>query len=152
MIERLQELRVVPVVTLPDVESAVPLARALTAGGLPVAEITFRSEAAAAGIEAIRNAAPEVLVGAGTVLDVETVDRAVAAGAQFIVSPGLNEAVVGRARQLGVPIIPGAVTPTEVERAPMEIAPQEVPPAAMVGRGAEPPRRGWWSRFVRKDD
>ncbi|HEX6026228.1 MAG TPA: bifunctional 4-hydroxy-2-oxoglutarate aldolase/2-dehydro-3-deoxy-phosphogluconate aldolase [Solirubrobacter sp.] len=117
MIERLQELRVVPVVTLPDVESAVPLARALTAGGLPVAEITFRSEAAAAGIEAIRNAAPEVLVGAGTVLDVETVDRAVAAGAQFIVSPGLNEAVVGRARQLGVPIIPGAVTPTEVERA-----------------------------------
>ena len=116
LLERLAALRVVPVVTLPDAAAAEPLARALVAGGLPVAEITFRSDAAAAGIAAIRSAFPEVLVGAGTVLDVETVDRAIAAGAHFVVAPGSSPAVIDRCREAGVPVVPGAVTPTEIEQ------------------------------------
>lgn len=111
----LRARRVVPVVTIPSAAEAPDLGRALVAGGLPLAEITFRTDAAVDAITALREACPEVLVGAGTVLDVETVDRAVAAGAVFIVAPGFNPAVVDHCLARGIPVIPGACTPTEIE-------------------------------------
>jgi 2-dehydro-3-deoxyphosphogluconate aldolase/(4S)-4-hydroxy-2-oxoglutarate aldolase len=114
---RLAEIRVVPVVTIDDAADAAGLAGALAAGGLPIAEITFRTDAAAAAIAAIRAARPDVLVGAGTVLDAATVDRALDAGAEFIVAPGLNPAVVNRALKRGVAVVPGVVTPSEIEAA-----------------------------------
>lgn len=114
---RLTGTRVVPVVTIDSADDAVGLGDALAAGGLPLAEITFRTDAAAAAIEALRAARPDVLVGAGTVLDAATVDRAVTAGAEFIVAPGFNPSVVDRCRELGVAVVPGVVTPTEIEAA-----------------------------------
>ena len=114
---RLRAWGVVPVVTIDDAAHAVPLATALAEGGLPVIEVTFRTPAAADAIAAIRAALPDVLVGAGTVLDAATVDRALLAGASFVVAPGLNPSVVERTTLHGVPMIPGAVTPTEIERA-----------------------------------
>jgi 2-dehydro-3-deoxyphosphogluconate aldolase/(4S)-4-hydroxy-2-oxoglutarate aldolase len=114
---RLGAWGVVPVVSIEDAADAVPLATALAEGGLPLIEVTFRTAAAADAITAIREALPDVLVGAGTVLDAETVDRALRAGAAFIVAPGLNPSVVERTTLRGVPMIPGAVTPTEIERA-----------------------------------
>lgn len=115
--ERLDELRVVPVVTIDDARDAAGLGGALAAGGLPLAEITFRTDAAAESISAIRKSHPDVLVGAGTVLDPDTVDVALAAGAGFIVAPGFNAAVVDRCIERGVAVIPGVVTPTEIEAA-----------------------------------
>jgi 2-dehydro-3-deoxyphosphogluconate aldolase/(4S)-4-hydroxy-2-oxoglutarate aldolase len=112
---RLAELRVVPIVSIDDAEDAVGLADALAEGGLPIVEITFRTDAAADAIARIKTACPGVLVGAGTVLDVATVDRAVEAGAEFIVAPGFSPAVVARAAERGVAMLPGAVTPTEIE-------------------------------------
>jgi 2-dehydro-3-deoxyphosphogluconate aldolase/(4S)-4-hydroxy-2-oxoglutarate aldolase len=114
---RLGAWGVVPVVAIDDAASAVPLATALAEGGLPVIEVTFRTPAAADAIAAIRAALPDVLVGAGTVLDAATVDRALEAGAAFVVAPGLNPSVVERTTLHGVPMIPGGVTPTEIERA-----------------------------------
>ena len=114
---RLRELGVIPVVELPRVEHAVPLAEALLAGGLTCIEITLRTPAAQAGLEAIREAYPEILLGAGTVLDEEQLSAAVAAGADFVVSPGTNETVVEACLATGTPIIPGACTPSEIERA-----------------------------------
>ncbi|HEY5628849.1 MAG TPA: bifunctional 4-hydroxy-2-oxoglutarate aldolase/2-dehydro-3-deoxy-phosphogluconate aldolase [Candidatus Limnocylindrales bacterium] len=114
---RLAELRVVPVVSIDDAADAVGLADALAAAGLPMLEITFRTEAAADAIAAIRAARPDVLVGAGTVLDAATVDRAMAAGAAFLVAPGFSPAVVARAAEHGVAMLPGALTPTEIEMA-----------------------------------
>ena len=114
---RLAELRVVPVVTIDDAADAAGLAGALADGGLPIAEITFRTDAAAEAIAAIRAARPDVLVGAGTVLDAATVDRAMAAGAHFIVAPGHNPAVVAYALSRGVSVVPGVVTPSEIEAA-----------------------------------
>jgi 2-dehydro-3-deoxyphosphogluconate aldolase/(4S)-4-hydroxy-2-oxoglutarate aldolase len=108
--------RVIPVVVLDDPARASLLADSLVAGGLPVAEVTFRTAAAeeAIGLLAARG---DVLVGAGTVLTVEQVDRAVAAGAAFVVSPGLSRSVVERCHELGVPAVPGAVTASEVQAA-----------------------------------
>ena len=105
--------RIIPVVVLEKVEAALPLARALVAGGLPVAEVTFRSDVA---VDAIRLIASEteVLVGAGTVVRPDQVDAAVDAGAGFVVTPGFSESVVGRCTELGVPVIPGVATATEV--------------------------------------
>jgi 2-dehydro-3-deoxyphosphogluconate aldolase/(4S)-4-hydroxy-2-oxoglutarate aldolase len=114
---RLAEGRVIPVVTIDDAADAAGLAAALMAGGLPVAEITFRTDAAAEAIAAIRAAQPGMLVGAGTVLDVATGERALAAGAEFIVAPGFNPAVVAHCLELGVAVIPGVATPTEIEAA-----------------------------------
>ncbi|MEO8625601.1 MAG: bifunctional 4-hydroxy-2-oxoglutarate aldolase/2-dehydro-3-deoxy-phosphogluconate aldolase [Candidatus Limnocylindrales bacterium] len=114
---RLAELRIVPVVTIDDAGDAPGLADALAAGGLPIAEITFRTDAAAAAIAAIRAARPEILVGAGTVLDRETVDRALDAGAQFIVAPGFNPVMVTHAIVRDVAVVPGVVTPSEIEAA-----------------------------------
>ena len=114
---RLGELRVVPVVSIDDAADAVGLADALAAGGLPMIEVTFRTDAASDAIAAIRTARPDVLVGAGTVLDPATVDRAIAAGAAFLVAPGFSPAVVAKAADHGVAMLPGAVTPTEIEMA-----------------------------------
>lgn len=108
--------RLVPVVVLDSARSADDLAAALVAGGLPVAEVTFRTAAAEATIEAMA-ARGDVVVGAGTVLTVEQVDRAVAAGASFVVSPGLSRPVVERCLECGVLALPGAVTATEVQAA-----------------------------------
>lgn len=108
--------RVVPVVVLDDAAHAAPLAAALVAGGLPVAEVTFRTAAAADAISVMADRG-DVLVGAGTVLTPEQVDRAVAAGARYVVSPGLSRAVVGRCQEHGILALPGAVTATEVQAA-----------------------------------
>ena len=113
----LYEYGLIPVIKISDVETAVPLAKALCAGGLPAAEITFRTACAAEAIAAITKELPNMLVGAGTVLTPEQADRAVAAGAKFIVSPGLNPAVVKHCQSIGVPILPGCATPSEIEQA-----------------------------------
>jgi len=117
ILEELGKIGIVPVVKIDDVEKAVPLVKALAAGGIPCAEITFRT---AQGEEAIRRAAkeaPEVLVGAGTVLTTDQVDRAIGAGAKFIVSPGLNPKVVSYCLKKGIPVTPGCANPSDVEQA-----------------------------------
>lgn len=112
----LSSARLVPVVVLDDAADANALAGALVSGGLPVAEVTFRTAAAADSIRAM-SARGDILVGAGTVLTVAQVDQAVAAGASFVVSPGLSRAVVERCQDKGVLALPGAVTATEVQAA-----------------------------------
>ncbi|OIQ84543.1 putative KHG/KDPG aldolase [mine drainage metagenome] len=112
----LSAARLVPVVVLDDAARADVLAGALVAGGLPVAEVTFRTAAAPEAIRVMADRG-DVLVGAGTVLTVAQVDQAVAAGARFVVSPGLSRAVVERCQELGVVVLPGAVTATEVQAA-----------------------------------
>jgi|SRR4051794_16378863 2-dehydro-3-deoxyphosphogluconate aldolase/(4S)-4-hydroxy-2-oxoglutarate aldolase len=104
---------IVPVVVLEELDTAVPVAAALAEGGLPVAEVTFRTAVAADAIARIA-AATDVLVGAGTVVRPEQVDEAVAAGARFIVTPGLSARVIERCRELDVLVIPGVATATEV--------------------------------------
>lgn len=108
--------RILPVVVLDDARDAAPLAAALVAGGLHSAEVTFRTGAAADAIRAMSEH-PELLVGAGTVLTPAQVDRAVEAGARFVVSPGFGPAVVRHCQQLGVPVFPGAATATEIQMA-----------------------------------
>ncbi|NLM57485.1 MAG: bifunctional 4-hydroxy-2-oxoglutarate aldolase/2-dehydro-3-deoxy-phosphogluconate aldolase [Clostridiales bacterium] len=115
--EKLSELRILPVIKISDERDALPLAEALIRGGLPAAEITFRTDCAANAIAAIKNAFPDMLLGAGTVLSEETATLAKNVGATFIVSPGLNANVVRHCQKIGVPIIPGCVTPTEIETA-----------------------------------
>jgi len=106
--------RVVPVVVVDGPDDGVAVTRALVAGGLPVAEITFRTAGARDAVAAVADQLPDVLVGAGTVVNVRQVDDAVAAGARFLVSPGLSRTVVERAHEHGVPIVPGVATPTEI--------------------------------------
>lgn len=121
LLGRLRAHRLVPVVTIDDLADAVPLAKALVAGGLPVAEVTFRTSIAADAIRAIADTGltetAGLLLGAGTVLTPDQVDAAVAAGAGFVISPGLDRSVVERCREHGVPVLPGMVTPTEVQAA-----------------------------------
>ncbi|MET9859954.1 bifunctional 4-hydroxy-2-oxoglutarate aldolase/2-dehydro-3-deoxy-phosphogluconate aldolase [Streptomyces smyrnaeus] len=105
---------VIPVVVLEDAADAVPLARALVAGGLPAIEVTLRTEAAPEAIRAIADAVPEAVVGAGTVLDPESVRTAVAAGARFLVSPGWTDTLLEAMRASGVPFLPGVSTTSEV--------------------------------------
>jgi 2-dehydro-3-deoxyphosphogluconate aldolase/(4S)-4-hydroxy-2-oxoglutarate aldolase len=112
----LRAARLVPVVVLDDAKDAGPLAGALVAGGLPVAEITFRTAAAQDSIRAMADRG-DILLGAGTVLTPEQVDQAVAAGASYVVSPGLSRAVVERCQEHGVLALPGAVTATEIQAA-----------------------------------
>ncbi len=116
VLEQLAAGRLVPVVVLDDAADAGPLAGALVAGGLPVAEVTFRTAAAADSIRAMADRG-DILVGAGTVLTPAQVDQAVAAGARYIVSPGTSRAVVERAQEHGVPVLPGAISATEVQAA-----------------------------------
>ena len=117
MIEEFQKLGVVPVVVLEDEKDALPLAEALVKGGLPCAEVTFRTEAAAESICLMSEKYPEMLVGAGTVLTTEQVDLAVEAGARFIVSPGFDPEIVDYCLEKNIPVFPGCVTPSEVAQA-----------------------------------
>lgn len=117
MTKTFRSLRIVPVIVIRDAESAVPLAGALIRGGLPCAEITFRTPAAREALLRIAGEHPEMLVGAGTVLTPEQVRSAKDAGARFVVSPGFNPRVVDACRDEGLPVFPGVATPTEVEAA-----------------------------------
>jgi len=117
MLLKIQKMGIVPVVKLDNAEDALPLAKALYDGGLPCAEITFRTAAAEEAIRIMRNAYPDMLIGAGTVLTCEQVDKAVNAGATFIVSPGLNPKVVKYCVDKNIPIVPGCSSPTDIEAA-----------------------------------
>ncbi|MDF2843947.1 MAG: 2-dehydro-3-deoxyphosphogluconate aldolase/4-hydroxy-2-oxoglutarate aldolase [Herbinix sp.] len=117
ILETISKLGLVPVIALDKVEDAAPLAKALCDGGLPCAEITFRTEAAEESIRSITKLYPDMLVGAGTVLTIEQVDRAIAAGAKFIVSPGLNPKVVKYCVDNGITIVPGCTNPSDIEQA-----------------------------------
>lgn len=117
ILEKIKEIGIVPVVALDDESDALPLARALSEGGLPCAEITFRTAAAEEAIRRISEECPEMLVGAGTVLTTEQADRAMAAGARFLVSPGFNPRVVRHCVEKGYLFTPGCSTPSDVEQA-----------------------------------
>lgn len=117
ILDQIASFRIIPVVAIDKVEHAVPLAHALLEGGLPCAEITFRTEAAEASIKAIAGKVGDFALGAGTVLSVEHAKRAIGAGASFIVAPGLNPKVVAYCMQEEVPVFPGVMTPTEIEQA-----------------------------------
>ena len=115
--DRLHQLRLLPVIALNRAEQAEPLGQTLLAAGLPAAEITFRTPVAAEAIRRLRAAFPELLIAAGTILTPAQVDTALAAGADFIVSPGLNPTTVRYCQQQGIPIIPGINNPSQVEQA-----------------------------------
>lgn len=117
MLKTLQKIGIIPVVVLDDAKDAKALAGALVRGGLPCAEVTFRTAAAEEAIKIMVEAYPDMIVGAGTVLTTEQVDRAVKAGAKFIVSPGLNPKVVQYCIDKGIPVTPGTQTPSEMEQA-----------------------------------
>jgi len=117
VLKQIQEIGIVPVVVLDDVNDAEPLGKALCEGGLPCAEVTFRTEAAEECIRIMSEKFPDMLVGAGTVLTTEQVDRAVDAGAKFIVSPGLNPRIVKYCVEKGVPITPGCANASDIEQA-----------------------------------
>lgn len=115
--EQFYEYGVVPVVVLEEEKDALPLAKALVEGGLPCAEVTFRTEAAEESIRLMSEKYPEMLVGAGTVLTTKQVDRAAAAGAKFIVSPGFDPEIVDYCLEKKIPVFPGCITPSEVAQA-----------------------------------
>ena len=115
--EKISTLGVVPVVVLEEAKDAAPLAKALVEGGLPCAEVTFRTDAAEESIKIMTSEYPDMFVGAGTVLTIEQVDRAVAAGAKFIVSPGFDPEIVDYCLSKEIPIFPGCITPSEVAQA-----------------------------------
>lgn len=117
MTEQIKEFGVIPVVVLNDAADAKPLADALVKGGLPCAEVTFRTKAAEESIRIMARAYPDMLIGAGTVLTTEQADRAVAAGAKFIVSPGFDPEIVDYCIEKEIPIFPGCITPSEVAQA-----------------------------------
>ncbi len=117
VLEQFQKIGIIPVVVLDDPKDAEPLGRALMEGGLPCAEVTFRTAAAEESIRIMAEKFPDMLVGAGTVLTTEQVDRAVAAGAKFIVSPGINPKVVEYCVKKNIPITPGTCNPSNVETA-----------------------------------
>ena len=137
LFRRMSQLRIIPVVSVREEAQAVPMARALAEGGLPAAEITFRTAAAEGAISAIAREAPEVLLLAGTVLDVPTASRAVEAGAAGIVSPGTNPEVVAWCLKRGIPVLPGCATPTEAEAClRMGLSAVKLFPAEAVGGAA----------------
>ena len=117
IVEILGRAGIVPVIVIEKEEQAVPLARALVKGGLPVLEVTFRTKAAPAAIAAIRREVPEAIVGAGTVLTVEMLRAAKAAGAAFCVAPGFDPSVVKAAKDEGMPFCPGIATVSELSQA-----------------------------------
>ena len=117
VLEQFKKIGIIPVVVLDDAKDAEPLGRALMEGGLPCAEITFRTAAAEESIRIMSQKFPDMLVGAGTVLTTEQVDRAVAAGAKFIVSPGINPKVVDYCVKKNILITPGTCNPSNVETA-----------------------------------
>ncbi|EGQ8120033.1 bifunctional 4-hydroxy-2-oxoglutarate aldolase/2-dehydro-3-deoxy-phosphogluconate aldolase [Vibrio cholerae] len=115
--KQLSAMKVVPVIAIKHSEDAVQLAKTLVENGLPCAEVTFRTEAAAEAIRLMRQAYPEMLIGAGTVLRTDQVDAAIEAGVDFIVSPGFNPTIVKYCQQRGVTIVPGVNNPSLVEQA-----------------------------------
>ena len=117
ILARLRAARIVPVIVIDDAADATPLAAALVTGGLPLAEVTFRTAAAGEALRRIAGENPELLAGAGTVLTPQQAREARDAGAQFIVSPGFGPAVVDYCLEHGIPVFPGVCTPTEVEMA-----------------------------------
>ena len=117
MMLQLKKIGIVPVVVLNDVKDALPLAERLMKGGLPCAEVTFRTAAAEESIRQMAKAYPEMIIGAGTVLTTEQADRAIDAGAKFLVSPGFNPKVTEYVLKKGMPMTPGVCTPTEIEAA-----------------------------------
>ena len=117
MMKELYSIGLIPVIKIENPDDAVPLAKALIDGGLPAAEITFRTKCAAEAIKNITDMYPEMLVGAGTVLTTEQVDEAIAAGSKFLVSPGLNPKVTAYALSKGVPMLPGCSNPSDIEAA-----------------------------------
>ena len=117
VLEEFQKIGIIPVIALDHVEDAAPLAKALCDGGLPCAEVTFRTDAAEESIRLMAEHFPEMLVGAGTVLTIEQADRAAAAGAKFIVSPGFDPEIVDYCLERRIPIFPGCITPSEVAQA-----------------------------------
>ncbi|MDO4939134.1 MAG: bifunctional 4-hydroxy-2-oxoglutarate aldolase/2-dehydro-3-deoxy-phosphogluconate aldolase [Lachnospiraceae bacterium] len=114
VLEKLEEARIIPVVVIEDVKNAVPAAQAILAGGIGVMEITFRTDAAADSIRAVKDACPDMLVGAGTVTTLEQCRKALECGAQFIVSPGYDEEIVKYCVDHDIAVTPGCVTPTEI--------------------------------------
>ncbi len=117
VIEKFSAFGIIPVVVLEKTKDAAPLAKALTEGGLPCAEVTFRTDTAEESIKIMASEYPDMFVGAGTVLTIEQVDRAVAAGAKFIVSPGFDSEIVDYCLSKEIPVFPGCVTPSEVAQA-----------------------------------
>ena len=117
LFEALKRYRIIPVIAIDDVQSALPLADALMEGGLPVAEITFRTAAAGEVIDTLKKERPDLILGAGTILSIENLRLAKECGAQFGVAPGLNPEIVKEARTLGLPFIPGIATPSDIETA-----------------------------------
>ena len=117
VLEELGKIGIIPVIKIDDAARAVPLAKALIAGGIPCAEVTFRTAEGEEAIRRINREVPEILLGAGTVLTTEQVDKAVSAGAKFIVSPGFNPKVVSYCIKKGIPITPGCSGPTDIEQA-----------------------------------
>ena len=117
MLKTIEGFGVVPVVVLNDAKDAAPLAKALCEGGLPCAEVTFRTEAAEESIRIMATEFPEMVIGAGTVLTIDQVDRAVGAGAKFIVSPGFDPEIVDYCISKGIVVLPGCITPSEVAQA-----------------------------------
>ena len=117
VLKKISDIGIVPVVVLDDAKDAKPLAEALIKGGLPCAEVTFRTDAAEESIRIMAKEFPNMFVGAGTVLTEEQVDRAVNAGAKFIVAPGLNPNIVKYCQKKGVPMVPGVNNPSDIEAA-----------------------------------
>ena len=117
LIKKISLYGIVPVIQIEDLEDAIPLAKALCQGGLPVAEVTFRTPCAAEAIKLMKQAYPDMLIGAGTVLNPAQVDQAIAAGSEFIVSPGFNPTTVQYCLDKNIPIIPGTSTPSDMEKA-----------------------------------
>lgn len=117
ILDAIRAVGIVPVVALPETDHAAPLARALSEGGLPVAEVTFRTPAAAEGIRLMIRECPDMLVGAGTVLTVAQADEAVDAGARFIVAPGFDPEVVDYCLERSIPVMPGVATASELTQA-----------------------------------
>lgn len=116
-IERIGQIGIIPVVVIEDAKDAIPLSKALLDGGLPCAEITFRTAAAADAIQKISTAYPNLLLGAGTVLTVDQAEKAAGAGAKFIVTPGYDAVVVDWCMAHELPITPGVMTPTDINQA-----------------------------------
>ena len=117
LIKKIEDIKIVPVVVLNDAENAKPLAKALCEGGLPCAEVTFRTGAAEESIRIMHESYPEMIIGAGTVLTTEQVERAVSAGASFIVSPGFDPEIVDYCIEKSIPVFPGCITPSEIAQA-----------------------------------
>ena len=115
--QKISQLKVVPVIVIDDLDSAVPLANALIEGGMSIIEITFRTDVAAQAIKVICKEYPRLIVGAGTVLTIDNLKMAQDSGAQFAVAPGLNPGIVEESIKLDIPFMPGVMTPSDIEQA-----------------------------------